>query len=53
MNLFEDALRDVLECTRLPCNVSKINDCMRRLDPTYKLEETGTPLRDDLGVICT
>lgn len=40
-NLFEDALKETLETTRLPCNVSKINDCMRRLDPTYRLDETG------------
>ena len=41
LNLFEDALKETLETTRLPTNVSKINDCMKRLDPTYKLSETG------------
>lgn len=41
MNLFEDGLRETLETTRLPCNVSKINDCMKKLDPTYRLDETG------------
>lgn len=43
MNLFEDGLRETLETTRLPCNVSKINDCMKKLDPTYRLDETGFP----------
>lgn len=41
MNLFEDGLKETLETTRLPCNVSKINDCMKKLDPTYRLDETG------------
>lgn len=40
-NLFEDGLKETLETTRLPCNVSKINDCMKKLDPTYRLDETG------------
>jgi hypothetical protein len=45
MNLFEDALKETLETTQLPCNVSKINDCMKRLDPTYRLDETGAAPR--------
>lgn len=51
LNLFEDSLKEVLETTRLPCNVSKINDCMKRLDPTYNLSETGKPLHIDTVVL--
>ena len=42
-NLFEDGLKEALGTTSLPINVSKINDCMRRLDPTYTIGESGAP----------
>jgi hypothetical protein len=40
-NLFEDGLKETLETSQLPVNVSKINDCMKRLDPTYHITESG------------
>jgi hypothetical protein len=43
-NLFEDGVRETLETTVLPVNVSKINDCMKRLDPTYRINESSAHL---------